>query len=94
MTTEPEIRRTLSESAARQLANATKTRPQWSGITPRWLVSFLPWVPVEAGIYRLNRVRNPLLLPMRMCNAAPPAIETRICRRLSSTMRMPLANTP
>ena len=58
MTTEPEVRRTLSESAARQLANATKTRPQWSGITPRWLVSFLPWVPVEAGIYRLNRVRE------------------------------------
>ena len=26
MTTEPEVRRTLSESAARQLANATKTR--------------------------------------------------------------------
>ena len=49
---------TLSEPAARQLANATKTRAQWSGITPRWLVSFLPWVPVEAGIYRLNRVRE------------------------------------
>jgi Phage capsid-like protein len=58
MTAEPEVRRTLSESAARQLANATKTRPQWSGITPRWLVSFLPWVPVEAGIYRLNRVKE------------------------------------
>src|SRR5208283_2910668 len=58
MTAEPEIRRTLSESGARQLANATKTRPQWSGITPRWLVSFLPWVPVEAGIYRLNRVKE------------------------------------
>ena len=58
MTDEHELRRTLSESAARQLANATKTRPQWSGITPRWLVSFLPWVPVEAGIYRLNRVKE------------------------------------
>ena len=58
MTTEPEVRRTLSEPAARQLANATKTRPQWSGITPRWLISFLPWVPVEAGIYRLNRVKE------------------------------------
>ena len=62
MTAEPEIRRTLSESAARQLANATKTRPQWSGITPRWLISFLPWVPVEAGIYRLNRVKEDLAL--------------------------------
>jgi hypothetical protein len=26
-------------------------------ITPRWLVSFLPWVPVEAGIFRLNKVK-------------------------------------
>src|SRR5271157_3564660 len=58
MPDEPEVRRTLSESAARQLANATKTRAQWSGITPRWLVSFLPWTPVEAGIYRLNRVKE------------------------------------
>ncbi len=51
--------------AARQLANATKTRPQWSGITPRWLVSFLPWVPVEAGIYRLNRVKEDALAHRR-----------------------------
>jgi hypothetical protein len=28
-------RRTLSEGAARQLANATKTHAQWGGITPR-----------------------------------------------------------
>ncbi len=26
-------------------------------ITPRWLVSFLPWTPVEAGTYRVNRVK-------------------------------------
>ena len=51
-------RRTLSESAARQLANATKTRAQWGGITPRWLVNFLTWTPVEAGIYRLNKVKE------------------------------------
>jgi hypothetical protein len=49
---------TLSESAARQLANATKTRAQWRGITPRWLISFLSWTPVEAGIFRLNRVKE------------------------------------
>ena len=51
-----EPRNTLGEKAARQLANATKTHAQWLGISPRWLVSFLPWTPVEAGIYRLNRV--------------------------------------
>jgi len=27
-------------------------------ITPRWLVHLLQWVPVEAGIYRLNRVKD------------------------------------
>jgi hypothetical protein len=51
-------RGTVAESAARQLANATKTRAQWSGITPRWLIPFLPWTPVEAGIFRLNRVKR------------------------------------
>ncbi len=51
-----EIRRTLSERAARQLSNTTKTPPQWVGATPRWLVQLLPWAPVEAGVYRVNRV--------------------------------------
>jgi hypothetical protein len=49
----------LGDSAARQLANTTKTPPQLSTITPRWLVHLLQWVPVEAGIYRVNKVRNP-----------------------------------
>lgn len=49
----------LGDNAARQLANATKTVAQLATITPRWLVHFLPWLPVEAGIYRLNQVRNP-----------------------------------
>ena len=48
----------LGDVAARQLANATKTVPQLTGITPRWLTHLLAWVPVEAGIYRLNRVRE------------------------------------
>jgi hypothetical protein len=54
--TEP--RSALGDNAARQLANATKTIPQLSTITPRWLVHLLQWVPVEAGIYRLNKVKN------------------------------------
>ena len=48
----------LGDVAARQVANATKTVPQLPGITPRWLTHLLAWVPVEAGIYRLNRVRE------------------------------------
>jgi hypothetical protein len=54
----PEARHALGDNAARQLANATKTVPQLSAITPRWLVHLLQWVPVEAGIYRVNRVKN------------------------------------
>src|ERR1035437_9545189 len=50
---------TLGDNAARQLANATKTTAQLSTITPRWLVHLLQWLPVEAGIYRLNQVKNP-----------------------------------
>jgi hypothetical protein len=49
----------LSDNAARQLANATKTAPVLSTISPRWLVHLLQWLPVEAGIYRLNKVKNP-----------------------------------
>jgi encapsulin shell SprI-like protein len=49
----------LGDKAARQLANATKTPPQFSSISPRWLTHLLQWLPVEAGIYRLNKVKNP-----------------------------------
>jgi hypothetical protein len=59
MSTENDVQLALSDNAARQLANATKTTPQLSIISPRWLVHFLQWVPVEAGIFRLNRVKNP-----------------------------------
>lgn len=27
-------------------------------ITPRWLLTFLPWVSVEAGVYRVNKVKK------------------------------------
>jgi hypothetical protein len=49
---------TLGAEGARQLANTTKTPPQWVGVTPRWLVSLLPWTPVEAGTYRVNKVKD------------------------------------
>lgn len=49
----------LGDNAARQLANATKTTPVLSTISPRWLVHLLQWLPVEAGIYHLNQVKNP-----------------------------------
>ncbi|MBK8335449.1 MAG: hypothetical protein IPL03_02150 [Sterolibacteriaceae bacterium] len=48
----------LGDVAARTLANATKTVPMLAAISPRWLVHLLQWVPVEAGIYRVNRVKD------------------------------------
>ena len=48
----------LGDIAARQLAIATRTVPQMGTITPRWLTHLMQWVPVEAGIYRVNRVKD------------------------------------
>jgi hypothetical protein len=52
-----EPRHALGDRAARQLATTTKTAPQMSAITPRWLVRLLSWTPVESGTFRVNRVR-------------------------------------
>ncbi|HVI48941.1 MAG TPA: family 2A encapsulin nanocompartment shell protein [Chitinophaga sp.] len=48
----------LGDVAARQLAIATRTVPQMSTISPRWLTRLLSWIPVESGVYRLNKVRD------------------------------------
>jgi Phage capsid-like protein len=48
----------LGDRAAFQLANVTKTPPQYGDITPRWLVRLLDWKPLEAGTLRVNRVVN------------------------------------
>jgi len=49
-------RASLREEAAFQLANVTKTAPQFGAITPRWLVRLLDWKPLEAGTFRVNKV--------------------------------------
>ncbi|MFE2728783.1 family 2B encapsulin nanocompartment shell protein [Kitasatospora sp. NPDC059327] len=54
-------RQSLSTSAARNLATTTKTAPQMLGITPRYLLRSLPWVDLEAGVYRVNRRRGFIL---------------------------------
>jgi hypothetical protein len=48
----------LREEAAFQLANVTKTAPQFGAITPRWLVRLLDWKPLESGTFRLNKVNE------------------------------------
>ncbi len=58
MTDDVSIQTALGDVAARQLANATKSVPMMQLITPRWLPRCLQWLPVEAGVFRLNKVRD------------------------------------
>lgn len=47
----------ISTLVARNLATTTKSIPMMEQITPRWLLQFLPWVQVNSGTYRVNRVK-------------------------------------
>lgn len=49
---------TLNATTAYQVAEVTKTTPQFDSITPRWLARLLDWKPLETGIFRLNKVKE------------------------------------
>ena len=51
------LQRSVTTAVARNLANTTKTSPKMMSITPRWLLSQLPWVQVNGGTYRVNRTK-------------------------------------
>lgn len=51
------LQRSVTTAVARNLAHTTITSPKMMSITPRWLLSLLPWVHVEGGIYRVNRTK-------------------------------------
>src|SRR5580698_5797911 len=51
------LQRSVTTSVARNLADTTKTSPKMMSITPRWLLSLLPWVHVHGGVYRVNRTK-------------------------------------
>ena len=46
----------LSKEQAYQLADITKTAPQFGALTPRWLTRFMEFKGLQSGIYRVNRV--------------------------------------
>ncbi len=72
MTEQPQLpQQSLSTEAARLLANTTKSAPQYIGSSPRWLVQFLPWRALEAGTFRINRLRV----------TAPPARQITVVDR-------------
>lgn len=51
------LQRSVTTSVARNLANTTKTSPKMMSITPRWMLSLLPWVQVNGGTFRVNRTK-------------------------------------
>src|SRR6188768_2345898 len=51
------LQRSVTTSVARNLANTTKTSLKMMSITPRYLLSLLPWVQVDGGTYRVNRTK-------------------------------------
>src|SRR3954470_4527615 len=51
------LQRSVTTSVAKNLATTTKTSPKMMSITPRWLLSMLPWVHIHGGTYRVNRTK-------------------------------------
>src|SRR5580704_12659158 len=60
------VQRSVTTSVARNLASTTKTSPKMMSITPRWLLSLLPWVQVGGGTYRVNRTKVELTKAQRI----------------------------
>jgi hypothetical protein len=48
----------VRDGSARNLSNTTKTPVMLPAITPRGLTALLPWKPLEAGVLRVNRVKD------------------------------------
>ncbi|MGO9016973.1 MAG: family 2B encapsulin nanocompartment shell protein [Syntrophobacteraceae bacterium] len=67
----------LSTSEARKLATTTKTVPQMEAITPRWLLHMLPWVQVQSGTYRVNKVKVSFREESKFDESARALLSTR-----------------
>jgi hypothetical protein len=78
----------LGDRAAFQLANVTKTPPQYGAITPRWLVRLLDWKPLEAGTLRVNRV-----VDGKAVESSAVKKTRKPCLRRTSSMKKNRANT-
>lgn len=53
----------LGIESAKKITTTTKTHPILESTTPRWFLKFLPWVDVEAGSFRINKVKNDFTNP-------------------------------
>ena len=61
----------LGKAAAYQLADVTKTKPQFGLLTPKWLSKFLEFKGLDAGIYRVNRVKEGNTPLEVLCSSKP-----------------------
>ena len=89
------LQRSVTTAVARNLANTTKTSPKMMSITPRWLLSLLPWVQVNGGIYRVNRTKVELSKAERIGVDISPAAATSSARSRCAACRCsPSCPTP
>jgi hypothetical protein len=65
----------LGRAAAYQLANVTKTPPQFGSLTPKWLTRVLEFKGLESGIYRVNRVAEGETPLDALCSQDPNKVE-------------------
>ena len=61
----------LGKAAAYQLADVTKTKPQFGMLTPKWTTKFLEFKGLDAGIYRVNRVKEGNTPLEVLCSSKP-----------------------
>ena len=61
----------LGKAAAYQLADVSKTKPQFGLLTPKWLSKFLEFKGLDAGIYRVNRVKEGNTPLEVLCSSKP-----------------------
>ncbi len=78
------LQRSVTTAVARNLASTTKTAPRMMSITPRFLLTMLPWVQVDGGTYRVNRTKVELSKAERIpvdlldgnCSFAPESLRS------------------
>jgi hypothetical protein len=70
----------LNMQAAMNLSHTTMSVPMMEEISPRWSLTFLSWVAVEAGTYRVNSIKKGTKNPTNACNEyGEKAIELLSC---------------
>jgi len=86
------LQRSVTTAVARNLASTSKTNPKMMSITPRLLLSLLPWVQVNGGTYRVNRTKVELTRAERIevdLEGGVPAFTPEALRSVPLFSRLP-----